>query len=410
MSFDGTIPPKLLEHPLYQADQWIATFIDRAERDWLDGLPPLLRLDVDGLGEVLFCHATPRSRRGADHRLHAAGAARADPRAGRRGRSPSPATPTASSTCTAGGRRMVNAGSVGRPYEHGPGAYWLRLGPDVELRRTDYDTGAAVARFAAVGYPLADSILAPVDADAIARRYEDHGDEALDPSSLHRASREVRHLRVGDRRRGSGSSTATRSTTPGFDGDMVAFIAAGAPGGERRPVTDAQLLAPLRPRSLRDFLAFEGHLKNAYARLGREIPAEWYEVPAYYKGMPDTVIGPDDDDPVAGLDGQARPRARAGRRDRRGRARHRARPTPTTRSSATRSGTTCPPATCRRASCRSAWGPGKAKDWDGSNVLGPCIATPDELDLRGRAHAGAGQRRGLGRGHGRRACTTRSRT
>jgi hypothetical protein len=50
--------------------------------------------------------------------------------------------------------------------------------------RTDYDTAAAVARFAAVGYPLADSILAPVDADAIARRYEDHGDEALDPSSF----------------------------------------------------------------------------------------------------------------------------------------------------------------------------------------------------------------------------------
>ena len=31
---------------------------------------------------------------------------------------------------------------------------------------------------------VADSILAPVDADAIARRYEDHGDEALDPSSF----------------------------------------------------------------------------------------------------------------------------------------------------------------------------------------------------------------------------------
>jgi 2-keto-4-pentenoate hydratase/2-oxohepta-3-ene-1,7-dioic acid hydratase in catechol pathway len=25
-------------------------------------------------------------------------------------------------------------------------------------------------------------------------------------------------------------------------------------------------------------------------------------------------------------------------------------------------------------------GPGKAKDWDGSNVLGPCIVTADELD------------------------------
>src|SRR5215208_2392212 len=79
----------------------------------------------------------------------------------------------------------------------------------------------------------------------------------------------------------------------GFDGDMVAFIEAGAPvaeGGGR--VADARLLAPLRPRSLRDFLAFEGHLKNAYAALGREIPAEWYEVPAYYKGLPDTVVGP----------------------------------------------------------------------------------------------------------------------
>ena len=83
----------------------------------------------------------------------------------------------------------------------------------------------------------------------------------------------------------------------GFDGDMVAFIAAGAPRGATRAVADARLLAPLRPRSLRDFLAFEGHLKNAYARLGRDIPPEWYDVPAYYKGMPDTVIGPEDEVP-----------------------------------------------------------------------------------------------------------------
>jgi 2-keto-4-pentenoate hydratase/2-oxohepta-3-ene-1,7-dioic acid hydratase in catechol pathway len=27
-----------------------------------------------------------------------------------------------------------------------------------------------------------------------------------------------------------------------------------------------------------------------------------------------------------------------------------------------------------------ALGPGKAKDWDGSNVLGPCIVTADEID------------------------------
>src|SRR5919198_2298646 len=80
----------------------------------------------------------------------------------------------------------------------------------------------------------------------------------------------------------------------GFDGDMVAFIEAGAPVADGGPVVPRpRLLAPLRPRSLRDFLAFEGHLKGAYQRLGRDIPAEWYEVPAYYKGLPDTVVGPD---------------------------------------------------------------------------------------------------------------------
>src|SRR5260221_13323579 len=80
----------------------------------------------------------------------------------------------------------------------------------------------------------------------------------------------------------------------GFDGDMVAFIEAGAPKGNRTPVKQARLLAPLRPRSLRDFLTFEGHLHNAMTRLGRPIAPEWYEVPVYYKGMPDTVIGPEE--------------------------------------------------------------------------------------------------------------------
>src|SRR5258708_29617343 len=83
----------------------------------------------------------------------------------------------------------------------------------------------------------------------------------------------------------------------GFNGDMVGFIEAGAPVGMRTPVSNARLLAPLRPRSLRDFLAFEGHLKNAMVRLGRPIPNEWYSVPAFYKGMPDTVIGLDEEIP-----------------------------------------------------------------------------------------------------------------
>ena len=57
-----------------------------------------------------------------------------------------------------------------------------------------------------------------------------------------------------------------------------------------------QLLAPVpRPRVIRDFLTFEGHMLTAGKALGRpSIPPVWYEVPAYYKGDPDTVSGPDD--------------------------------------------------------------------------------------------------------------------
>ena len=46
--------------------------------------------------------------------------------------------------------RVVNAGSVGMPYEGRTGAYWALLGPDVELVSTDYDVEAAVA---ALGRP-----------------------------------------------------------------------------------------------------------------------------------------------------------------------------------------------------------------------------------------------------------------
>ncbi len=43
------------------------------------------------------------------------------------------------------GLRVVNAGSVGMPYEGRRGAFWALLGPTVELRRTEYDVEAAAA-------------------------------------------------------------------------------------------------------------------------------------------------------------------------------------------------------------------------------------------------------------------------
>ena len=170
----------------------------------------------------------------------------------------------------------------------------------------------------------------------------------------------------------------------GFDGDMVAFIAAGAPAGDDAPRSPgARLLAPLRPRSLRDFLAFEGHLTNAYARLGRDIPAEWYDVPAYYKGMPDTVIGPEDEVPWPAwtdkLDHELELAAviGAGGRDLAGRRRA---------GRDLRLHDLERPLGPRRAGARAARRDGaraRRRTGTGRNVLGPCIATPDEVDLAG---------------------------
>jgi 2-keto-4-pentenoate hydratase/2-oxohepta-3-ene-1,7-dioic acid hydratase in catechol pathway len=165
----------------------------------------------------------------------------------------------------------------------------------------------------------------------------------------------------------------------GFEGDMAAFIAAGAPAAERRPVEGARLLAPLRPRSLRDFLAFEGHLKGALGRLGRPIPDEWYEVPAYYKGLPDTVIGPDEEIPwpawTERLDHELELAAVIGRR---------CRDVPAGEAGDCIFGYTIwNDVSARDVQARElpiGMGPGKAKDWDGSNVLGPCLVTADELD------------------------------
>lgn len=55
--------------------------------------------------------------------------------------------------------RVLNAGSIGAPYEAEPAAYWLEVGPEVRFRRTDYDVAAAVEQIRATGYPN----LAPLD-------------------------------------------------------------------------------------------------------------------------------------------------------------------------------------------------------------------------------------------------------
>jgi putative phosphoesterase len=73
------------------------------------------------------------------------------------------------------GRRVVNAGSVGLPYQGDAAAFWLTIGPDVDLRRTAYDVAPALAAFQALP-ELAESVQAslvePIPASEIAELFE----------------------------------------------------------------------------------------------------------------------------------------------------------------------------------------------------------------------------------------------
>ena len=116
-------------------------------RDRLAGLPLSVTLDIDGLGAVTFCHATARD----DNEFitvdspvshYQAAFASVPAQTVVVGHTHMPFDRLADT------RRVVNPGSVGLPYGH-PGAAWALLGPDVVLRRTTYDTGAAAAALSA---------------------------------------------------------------------------------------------------------------------------------------------------------------------------------------------------------------------------------------------------------------------
>jgi diadenosine tetraphosphatase ApaH/serine/threonine PP2A family protein phosphatase len=58
-----------------------------------------------------------------------------------------------------GRTRVVNAGSVGEPFGD-PGAFWVLLGSDVQLRHTPYDLTKAAERIRATQYPQAEEFAA----------------------------------------------------------------------------------------------------------------------------------------------------------------------------------------------------------------------------------------------------------
>lgn len=59
---------------------------------------------------------------------------------------------------------------------------------------------------------------------------------------------------------------------------------------------EVKLRAPLpNPASVRDFYAFEQHVKTGFERRGEPMPPEWYEMPVYYKSGHHNIIGSDED-------------------------------------------------------------------------------------------------------------------
>ena len=56
-------------------------------------------------------------------------------------------------------------------------------------------------------------------------------------------------------------------------------------------------LAVPKPRTIRDFYAFESHVRNARARRGLEMIPEWYEQPVFYFSNPNPIYADGDEIP-----------------------------------------------------------------------------------------------------------------
>jgi predicted phosphodiesterase len=137
---------------------WCRERLGDEDLEEASGWAATLELEVTGIGPVLFCHATPHSLDEIVTRLTpdedvAASLHGVDVDVVVCGH-----THVQYDRPVPGGRRLVNAGSVGMPYQGEPGAFWAILGPTVELRRTEYDVDAALASLTSSGFPSAAEI------------------------------------------------------------------------------------------------------------------------------------------------------------------------------------------------------------------------------------------------------------
>jgi putative phosphoesterase len=140
------------------AIRWNAAQLQPSDAELLVAWPSTLRMNISGIGEVLFCHATPQNPKDVFTQLTP------------EDKLVSIFAETDADVVVCGhthmqfdrmiGRlRVVNAGSVGMPFGD-PGAYWLLLGPEVELHRTKYDLEIAASRIRQTHYPEAQEFAA----------------------------------------------------------------------------------------------------------------------------------------------------------------------------------------------------------------------------------------------------------
>jgi len=159
-----------------ESHAWCAGRLSDTERAFVGRWPATVELKIDGLGRVLFCHGSPRSDEEILTMLTPEAAA-----------SEGLAGVTADVVVIGhthqqfdrpvGAMRLVNAGSVGLPYEGQAGAFWALLGPEVEFRATLYDIAAAAESLRMSGMPgiddlLGDSLLEPAPRDEVTAYFE----------------------------------------------------------------------------------------------------------------------------------------------------------------------------------------------------------------------------------------------
>lgn len=165
-----------LDKAVAAVNVWSSDQLSVEQRGWLEQLPETAAIGIDGLGETLFCHGSPRS----DEEILTS--ATSDQRFAEALSHVGAPTVICGHTHIQfqreiGGTLVVNAGSVGLPYENDPGSYWVLLGPDVSLRRTTYDVKETATLMRAIKCPNVDEMFAttieqPPNRDDVIEHFE----------------------------------------------------------------------------------------------------------------------------------------------------------------------------------------------------------------------------------------------